>query len=86
MREMNRASTNAYGTPNKAVNPACQTLRFAPVFSAGYSRHYLLRRNEPPGRKRTGYLSKDVFVLNAASDGEYNPIRIKGLAQCYLTA
>ena len=33
--------------------------------------------NEPPRRKRTGYLSKEVFVLNAASDGEYNPIRIQ---------
>lgn len=31
--------------------------------------------NEPPRHKRTGYLSKEVFVLNAASDGGYNPIR-----------
>ena len=30
-----------------------------------------------PAASGRGYLSKEVFVLNAASDGEYNPIRIQ---------
>jgi len=37
---------------------------------------YVINGNELPRRKRTRYLSKEVFVLNVAKDGEYNPIRI----------